>query len=134
MIGGYQQRIMRFLEEALELAQALGMTEAECQRVARYVFSRPIGQPGQEVGGVMVTLAALCHKTGIDMQGEADREAARIDTSEMRLKIFEKQAFKRSQGLTSDGGFRSAPPPAISPMPADADGDLCPCPSCKVSA
>jgi NTP pyrophosphatase (non-canonical NTP hydrolase) len=99
---------MRFLEEALELAQAEGMTEEEARRVAAYVWGRPVGETGQEVGGVMVTLAAFCHRREIDLQAEALREFDRIDSPEMRRRIFDKQAFKRAQGLTSDGGFRPA--------------------------
>jgi hypothetical protein len=102
------ERIMRFLEEAMELAQALGMTEAECGRVAGYVWGRPVGEPTQEVGGVMVTLAALCFRQDIGLADAALTEFRRIDSPEMRKRIFEKQAFKRLQGITSDGGFRAA--------------------------
>lgn len=101
------ERIMRFLEEAMELAQTLGMTEAECGRVASYVWGRPAGEVNNEVGGVMVTLAALCHRQEVDLSAAALGELTRIDTPEMRKRIFEKQAFKRQQGLTSDGGFRA---------------------------
>lgn len=100
------ERIMRFLEEALELAQAEGMTRDEAKRVVDYVWNRDTGECNQEVGGVMVTLAGYCAKKGISMSDEAIKEYARINSFEMRKKIFEKQAFKRSQGLTSDGGFR----------------------------
>lgn len=100
------ERIMRFLEEAIELAQAEGMTQAEVNRVTDYVFNRNIGDCNQEVGGVMVTLAAYCSKKGISMSEEAIKEYHRINTPEMKERIFGKQAFKRSQGLTSDGGFR----------------------------
>lgn len=51
----------RFLEEALELVQSLGCTANEAHRVVDYVFSRPVGEPAQELGGVMVTLATLCN-------------------------------------------------------------------------
>lgn len=102
------ERIMRFLEEALELAQAEGMTSEEAERVLAYVYGRDAGETPQEVGGVMVTLAAFCYRRGVDLQTEALREIDRIDSPEMRRKIFAKQAFKRSQGLTSDGGFRAA--------------------------
>ncbi len=101
------ERIMRFLEEALELAQAMGMTATEAERVVAYVWSRPVGEPTQEVGGVMVTLAAFCFRTEIDLQLAAITEYERINTPEMRLKIFGKQAEKRLAGLTSDGGFRT---------------------------
>jgi hypothetical protein len=33
-----------------------------------YVFDRPIGEAHQEVGGVMVTLALLCHAANLDME------------------------------------------------------------------
>jgi NTP pyrophosphatase (non-canonical NTP hydrolase) len=78
-----EERMHRFLEEALELAQAIGCSSEDAHRLADYVFSRPIGRPEVEVGGVMVTLAALCAAAGIDMNNAADRELdrnwARID-------------------------------------------------------
>lgn len=96
------ERIMRFLEEALELVQALGLSEEEVGRVVAYVYGRSVGEPAQEVGGTMVTLASLCEFFGIDMQREGDRELARIDTPEMRAKIAAKQAMKRAAGMTAD--------------------------------
>lgn len=96
------ERSMRFLEEALELVQAQGMDRDGAMRVVGYVFGRPAGEPPQEVGGVMVTLAGLCHKAGISMGAEAIREMDRIDAPAVRSKIFQKQAAKRAAGLTSD--------------------------------
>lgn len=94
------ERAMRFLEESLELCQALGMTHLEVVKVAEYVYGRPVGVPEQEVGGVCVTLAALCHVVGIDEAAEAERELARIDTPEMKAKIAAKQVSKRLFGMT----------------------------------
>lgn len=78
-----EERTHRFLEEALELAQANGCTREEAHRLVDYVFSREVGQPDLEVGGVMVTLAGLCAVAGIDMSDAGDRELqrnwARID-------------------------------------------------------
>jgi hypothetical protein len=54
----------------------------------------------------MVTLAAFCFRKEISLQGEALKEFDRINSPEMRRKIFAKQQFKREQGLTSDG-FRA---------------------------
>lgn len=56
-----RERGHRFLEESLELVQALGGTREEALQLVDYVFGRPVGEPRQEVGGVMVTLAALCN-------------------------------------------------------------------------
>lgn len=75
------ERCDRFLEEALELAQTEASFTAErAYALVDYVFSRPIGEPKQEVGGVMVTLAALCNTFGIRIPNAAEAELARIWT------------------------------------------------------
>jgi NTP pyrophosphatase (non-canonical NTP hydrolase) len=71
------ERMHRFLEEALELAQAAGCTGEDAQRLVDYVFSRDVGRLEHEVGGVMVTLAGLCAAAGINMNEAADRELER---------------------------------------------------------
>lgn len=70
----------RFLEEALELVQSMGCTQSEAHQLVDYVFGRDIGEPTQEVGGVMVTLAALCIANGIDMHDAGELELARVWT------------------------------------------------------
>jgi len=72
-----QERTCRFLEEALELAQASGCSRQDAHRLVDYVFSRPAGQTELEVGGVMVTLAGLCATAGIDMNNAANSELER---------------------------------------------------------
>jgi len=72
-----EERTYRFLEEALELAQASGCSSDDARRLVDYVFSRPAGRPELEVGGVMVTLAGLCSATGIDMNDAAEKELQR---------------------------------------------------------
>lgn len=76
------ERTHRFLEEALELAQANGCSRDDAIALVNYVFGRPAGQANQEVGGVMVTLASLCSAVGITMDeagsSELDRNWARI--------------------------------------------------------
>lgn len=88
------ERNHRFLEEALELVQALGATREECHDLVDYVFSRDVGDPEQEVGGVMVCLASLCNVAGLDMQECADLEFIRIDNEEIMAKIRKKHAAK----------------------------------------
>lgn len=72
-----KERTHRFLEEALELAQASGCSRAEAQMLLNYVYSRPPGCAANEVGGALVTLAALCSAIGLDMQGAGEAELAR---------------------------------------------------------
>ena len=61
-------RALRFAEEAIELAQACGVSEEKAVELVRVVYSRPVGKAMQEVGGSMVTLAVLCHTLGIDLE------------------------------------------------------------------
>jgi hypothetical protein len=88
-------RNWRFLEEALELVQATGCTEAEAHQLVAYVYGRPVGEPRQEVGGVMVTLAALCVAAGLDMMEAARAELARVWTKipQIRAKHAAKPKF-----------------------------------------
>ena len=72
------ERNHRFLEEALELVQSGGCTASEAHQLVDYVFSRPVGEIGQEVGGSIVTLAALCNAHGVDLDAEAEKELTRI--------------------------------------------------------
>lgn len=88
------ERNYRFLEEALELVQANGCTKEDALKLVDYTFSRPPGQPHQEAGGVMVTLAALCTPCGIDLNNAAVSELERISEPEMMQKIRNKQASK----------------------------------------
>lgn len=74
------ERNYRFLEEALELVQACGCKKSEAIMLVHYVYDRAEGEASQEVGGVMVTLAALCLANGIDMHSAADTELERIWT------------------------------------------------------
>ncbi|RIV82261.1 hypothetical protein D2V07_18160 [Aurantiacibacter zhengii] len=71
------ERNHRFLEEALELAQANGCTKQDALELVEYVFNRPVGEPRQEVGGVMVTLAGLCSAIEINMDEAGDLELQR---------------------------------------------------------
>ncbi len=42
-----------------ELVQAVGTSREDALRLVEYVYTRPVGELRQEIGGVMVTLAAL---------------------------------------------------------------------------
>ncbi|WP_414451264.1 DUF551 domain-containing protein [Burkholderia sp. 22PA0099] len=88
------ERNHRFLEEALELVQALGCTAREAHQLVDYTFGRPVGEASQEVGGVMVTLAAVCLANTLDMHAAGETELARISAPAMVEKIRAKQAAK----------------------------------------
>jgi hypothetical protein len=101
------ERNHRFLEEALELVQAKGCTVSEARQLVEYVFARPAGDPNQEVGGVLVTLAALCEPSGIDMVQAGEAELARVWTKVEAIRA--KQAAKP----------KHSPLPAALDLPAD---------------
>jgi hypothetical protein len=87
------ERADRFVEEALELAQTmLGFGPDRARALVDYVFNRPVGDRHQEVGGVMVTLAALCNATGLTMQDAGADELARVWTKVEAIRA--KQAAK----------------------------------------
>ncbi|HEX7116119.1 MAG TPA: hypothetical protein VF193_13400 [Steroidobacter sp.] len=82
------ERNQRFLEEALELVQACGCTRQEVLKLVDYVYGRPPGEIEQEVGGVAVTLAALCYARGLRLENcaEAEIEYIRDRIQQIRAK------------------------------------------------
>jgi len=101
------ERNHRFIEEALELVQACGCQRSEAHQLVDYVYNREMGEPTQEVGGVMVTLAALCLANGFDMAAAGRTELARVWT---KIEVVRaKQAAKPKHS------------PLPSPPPAEGD-------------
>lgn len=88
------ERCDRFIEEALELIQACGSNAGRAHALVDYVFGRAVGDPPQEVGGVMVTLAALCNTFDMSMATAGEVELARINRPDIIEKIRAKQAAK----------------------------------------
>lgn len=89
----------RVLEEAAEVAQVGGMSEEEAHRQISYTYSRPMGELPQELAQVLVNLVYLADSAGVDLETEALKELKRIDTPKMKQKIFDKQQFKKENGL-----------------------------------
>lgn len=94
------ERNRRFLEESLELVQSLGCSRGEAHQLVDYVYGRPVGEPAQEAGGVLVTLAALCRAAGLDMHQAGEEELARVWTNIdwIREKQVAKPKFSSGQG------------------------------------
>lgn len=88
------ERNHRFAEEALELVQSLGCTKEEVLQLVDYVYGRPKGDPSQEVGGVMITLASLCEANNIHLRESSEVELDRIKQPYIMKKIRAKQAAK----------------------------------------
>jgi len=86
------ERNQRFMEEAVELVQACGGTREDCHMLVDYVFDRPVGEPEQEVGGVMVTLASLCFANNLHMDKCGRKELVRVWNKQDEIR--EKQRHK----------------------------------------
>lgn len=104
--GDKTERNFRFGEEALELMQSMDCTKEEALALVDYVWSRPVGEPRQEVGGVMVCLAALCNAANIDVGDAAQAELARC---------WEKIEKIRAKHAAKPVGIRTALPGVVSP-------------------
>lgn len=72
-----QQRGVRMAEEAIEAAQACGVSAPMLHRLIDHIYSKAPGELSQEIGGVGVTLLALAHAANISAdlaeQTEFDR-------------------------------------------------------------
>lgn len=88
------ERNDRFCEESLELLQSLNMPKERILALIDYVYDRDAGETNQEIGGVMVTLAALCSANHLNMESAAQAELKRVNDPAIVEKIRKKQAAK----------------------------------------
>lgn len=86
------ERADRLLEEVFELLQSGNYPRERIRALEEYTFSREKGEPMQEVGGVMITLAAYCLAHDLDMHLAGEAELARIWTKVEKIRA--KQAAK----------------------------------------
>ncbi|MFA9261746.1 MAG: hypothetical protein ACEQSB_00100 [Undibacterium sp.] len=95
-------RANRFLEETLELYQAVGGSRENARELTKYVYDRKIGEPSQEAGGVLLTLAGLCSACGINMDEAGETELARVwgKTEQIRAKEAAKPTFGPLPGIS----------------------------------
>lgn len=68
----------RFLEEAIEVAQAAGVHEDVAHHIVKGVYSRKTGQLKQEIGAAGITLLSLAELAGIDADHEEAIEMYRV--------------------------------------------------------
>ena len=92
------QRGLRLLEEAIEAFQASGGDEAIALKLVSFVFARPPGTVGQELGGVAVTLLLLAAAAGLSADEEECREIHRVLSKPLR-EFTERNANKNAAGF-----------------------------------
>lgn len=98
------RRAHRFAEEAIEFLQSIGIPKEHVLQLVDYVYSRPEGDPVQELGGVMVTLCGAATAHDLDVNECAEKELARVWTKVDAL---------RSKNATQD---KSSPLPGVTPV------------------
>lgn len=76
--ANYAIRALRTLEEAAELAQALGVPQGTALKCISTVYSRPPGDAHQEIGGVLLTTVILCESMHEEADALLERELARV--------------------------------------------------------
>lgn len=89
-----RERTERFVEEAIELAQACDLPKERVQAFIDHVYSRPVGEVYQEIGGVMVTLCALGYVFEKDVETCFRMELNRIENPAIHAKLKEKHDAK----------------------------------------
>lgn len=72
------ERGLRALEESIELAQALGVPRETALLCVQTVYDKPVGNPMQEGGGALMTLAILCHELRWDAMELLEAEVRRV--------------------------------------------------------
>lgn len=65
-----EERGLRFLEEALELAQATGVSAEKAQRLLQVVYAKEPGAVQAEVGDALNTLLCLAARYKMDLTGQ----------------------------------------------------------------
>lgn len=102
------ERATRFLEEAIELAQAQGIPIEEVKKLVDYVYAKPPGDIAQEVGGCGVTLLAFCAAVGLYADEEERNEVRRVlakDPSHFQMR----QNIKAEAGIAIKVDVDEAP-------------------------
>ena len=72
------QRGLRLVEEAIETAQACGCDPVLLHRLIDHVYSKPVGELPQELGGLGVTMLALAAAAGVSADAAELCEVARV--------------------------------------------------------
>jgi len=72
------ERAARLFEEAAELAQVEGVPAEVLERIVRRVYSRPVGNLANEIGGVAICLDALAENVGVQVWEAAWKELNRV--------------------------------------------------------
>lgn len=98
------ERLMRFVEEAIELAHADNMDRTTFDAIANRVYSRPKGDVPKEIGQAQACLEMFAENIGLSSAEEAEREYQRVQ-SIPRDEWQRRHSAKQAIGIAAlDGG------------------------------
>jgi len=75
-VASKKERAYRFFEEALELAQAAGLSQEEAAEMLKVTYGRSPGFIEEEVADVRIALSVLCVPYDIDPEIVTERKLA----------------------------------------------------------
>lgn len=90
------ERLLRFVEEAIELAHADRMERETIEKLCERVYSRPRGFIAKEIGQTQACLEMFAENIGLSSEAEAQREWERVRSipqSEWERRHAAKQAI-----------------------------------------
>jgi hypothetical protein len=127
-MADHKVRALRLLEEAIEFAQSVEAPMEQCAKLVEYVYSRPSGEPKQELGGVgvgWVAAAAALSTTAL----EALRTEVERVSSKPRSHFTQRNQNKLDAGFT--GAAQPERPGPTLPSCAACGGDSRLMPVCQ---
>jgi NTP pyrophosphatase (non-canonical NTP hydrolase) len=95
------ERGLRTLEEAIELAQASGVTAEQASHLMRHVYSKELGDVATEISDVLLCLLIQARMRNLDVWANLEALQARLWKPEAIAKIHEKYEGKCRKGLTA---------------------------------
>lgn len=116
--GNPQERALRFVEEAVELAQAMELDRAKMTAIVDRVWSRQAGDVSREIGQCRVTLDLLAFIIGVDPTSEAAAEFGRV-------KSIPKEEWMKRHQAKIERGFALASPQPDAHLDSFLTCDLC---------
>lgn len=87
ILNDIEERMLRLGEETIELGQVEGITREQWHGLVDQVYDKPVGERSQELGGVMVCVAAYLALTDQEGFDELVTELDRIEQPEIVEKI-----------------------------------------------
>jgi len=93
------ERIRRFAEESVELAQTVGLEKQALLDLIEHVYAKPAGNLAQEIGQVGVSLLGLAEHLGINVDEEERAEFERITSLPPPEHWQARQNAKANKGL-----------------------------------